>query len=255
MESNPPKPRLKPRGRRRGEGYRSKPSAEISVTDSIHTSHQSKHRMTPRRLFVLAVTLLASSTFLLGQSSQTVRAVRIETPISIDGRLDEEAWMRAEQFEAPYEIDPRENAPAPQRTEIRIVYSQEMLYVSFVCHDSAMSDLRAHISDRDRMFDDDFTVLFLDTFGDAQKVYELFVNPVNVQGDILRVGEEEDDSYEMVWHSAATMHESLWIVEMGVPFKSLRFPNRDVQTWRIMAGRVYPRATRALMSRITTKSP
>ena len=204
--------------------------------------------MMPRNATHLFAFLILLSSSLTAQLGSPVRATSVEGPISIDGRLDDPAWSQAVSFDAPIEVDPRENTPALQRTDIRIVYTQDMLYVAFVCHDSSIADLRSHISDRDRLYADDYVILIIDTYGDAQKAFEFFVNPVNVQGDALRAGENEDDSYEMVWQSAASIHDSLWIVELGIPFKSLRFPDRKEQSWKILAGRNYPRATRSVFS-------
>jgi len=174
--------------------------------------------MMPRNATHLFAFLILLSSSLTAQLGSPVRATSVEGPISIDGRLDDPAWSQAVSFDAPIEVDPRENTPALQRTDIRIVYTQDMLYVAFVCHDSSIADLRSHISDRDRLYADDYVILIIDTYGDAQKAFEFFVNPVNVQGDALRAGENEDDSYEMVWQSAASIHDSLWIVELGIPF-------------------------------------
>jgi hypothetical protein len=195
---------------------------------------------------VLSLLTLLLAFVVVAQPAATVRAVRVDGPFSIDGRLDEPQWSQAEAFDAPLEIDPRENLPALQRTDIRILYTDDALLVSFVCHDTNMSELRAHITDRDRLYLDDYTILIIDTFGDAQKAYEFFVNPLNVQGDALRANENEDDSYEMVWQSATTVGPTSWTVEMAIPFKSLRFPDRPEQTWKILAGRNYPRVTRAV---------
>ncbi len=202
-----------------------------------------------RHTAALTVSLLMSMLVALpAQSVRSVRAVRVDGPFTIDGRLDEPQWSQAEVFDAPLEVDPRENTPALQRTDIRILYTDEALLVSFVCHDSAMSELRAHITDRDRMFSDDNVILIIDTFGDAQKAFEFFVNPLNVQGDILRAGDNEDDSYEMVWQSDTKIDVDSWTVEIAIPFKSLRFPDRTEQNWKILAGRTYPRVTRAIFS-------
>lgn len=185
---------------------------------------------------------------LISQSSRSVRATHVTGTFTIDGILDEPQWSQAEAFDAPLEIDPRENLPALQKTDIRILYSDDALLVSFVCHDTNMPDLRAHLSNRDRMYQDDYVILIIDTYGDAQKAYEFFVNPLNVQGDALRANENEDDSYEMVWQSAATVGPTSWTVEMAIPFKSLRFPDQPRQNWKILAGRNYPRITRAVYS-------
>lgn len=201
------------------------------------------------RFFILLI-LVAASLEVMAQTMRSARAVRVEGTFSIDGKLDEPQWSQAEAFDAPVEIDPRENLPALQKTDIRILYTDDALLVSFVCHDTNMSEHRAHISDRDRMYQDDYIILIIDTYGDAQKAYEFFVNPLNVQGDALRAGESEDDSYEMVWQSATDVGPTSWTVEMAIPFKTLRFPDQPQQNWKILAGRNYPRLTRAVYSAI-----
>ena len=81
-----------------------------------------------------------------------------------------------------------------------------------------------------------------------QRAYEFFVNPLNVQGDVMRSGEQEDGSFEMVWNSATRMTDTTWTVELGIPFKSLRFPDTDAQQWTVLIGRKYPRETQAIFS-------
>lgn len=201
-----------------------------------------------RPLCFILLIFLSATMDVAAQTTRTARAVRVSGSFAIDGKLDEPQWSQAEAFDAPVEIDPRENLPALQKTDIRILYTDDALFVSFVCHDTNMSELRAHISDRDRMYQDDYIILIIDTYGDAQKAYEFFVNPLNVQGDALRANENEDDSYEMVWQSATVVGPSSWTVEMAIPFKTLRFPDQPQQNWKILAGRNYPRNTRAVYS-------
>jgi hypothetical protein len=201
------------------------------------------------QLSCLALFFFLTVTFdVMAQGTRSVQAVRVDGTFTVDGKLDEASWSQALAFDAPLEIDPRENLPALQRTEIRLLYTEDALLVSFVCHDTNMSELRAHLSNRDRMFQDDHIILILDTYGDSQKAYEFFVNPLNVQGDALRANDNEDDSYEMVWQSAASIGPTSWTVEMEIPFKSLRFPDQRRQNWKILAGRNYPRITRAVYS-------
>jgi len=182
----------------------------------------------------------------------SMRAIRLTEPINLDGSLTDPGWALAPAVSADLEVDPAENVPARQKTEIRMAYTDEYLYVSFICYDTDMSQLRANIADRDNMFEDDFVLLFLDTYGDRQKAYEFLVNPRNIQGDgLISQGagsHVEDISYEMVWRSAAAINDSSWVVEMGIPFSSIRFPDKEVQTWNVYIGRTYPRETRATFS-------
>jgi hypothetical protein len=178
----------------------------------------------------------------------SVRAVRIDGNLKITGRLDDPRWKLAEPVEAPYEVQPGENTPAPQRTVTRILYNSEYVYFGFFCGDSNLSAIRAHVTDRDKIFDDDFVGVVLDTYGDFQRSYEFFVNPYGIQADLLRTANNEDDSFDTIWESAAAMNASGWTAEMAIPLKSIRFPSKKDQQWHLVIGRIYSRASRALLS-------
>lgn len=164
------------------------------------------------------------------------------------GRLTDPRWALAPEIPLNFEVDPGENTPAPQRTIAKVLYNSEFLYVGYICYDTDIKQLRANVTDRDKMFEDDFAFIMIDTFGDKQRAYEFVVNPVGVQGDLLRTENNEDGSWDAIWHSAASIQDSLWTVEMAIPFKSIRFPTKQVQDWILMVARVYPRSTRALLS-------
>ena len=122
-----------------------------------------------------------------------------------------------------------------------ITYDDKNLYVAFVCTDDP-SAVRATMCQRDQFQGDDAVVVLLDTYGDATWAYEFFVNPYGVQKDYLWtniVG--EDPGYDLVWNSAAQITPSGYQVEMSIPFSSIRFPNRDVQTWKMDFWRSHPR--------------
>ncbi|MCU0454572.1 MAG: carbohydrate binding family 9 domain-containing protein [Bacteroidetes bacterium] len=204
--------------------------------------------MSIRTYISILVVSFALPAGLKAQSGGVVRAVRIERPLTVDGQLSEAEWSQAQVVALPYEIEPRENASAPQRTEVRLLYSSEMLYVGFVCRDSSMESSRAAYADRDKATPDDLAVFVLDTYGDHQRAYIFSVNPRGVQGDAMFSGNREDASFDLVWRSAVRRFSDGWSVEMGIPFASLRFPDRKEQRWLVLFGRQYPRATMAMLS-------
>ena len=114
-----------------------------------------------------------------------------------------------------------------------ITYDNENLYVAFDCHDDP-ADIRATMCQRDQFYGDDAVCLLIDTYGDAAWAYEFFVNPYGVQKDYLwsSIG-GEDRGYDLIWESAAQITETGYQVEMAIPFASLRFPNKDVQSWKM----------------------
>ncbi len=182
------------------------------------------------------------------QQNFRVNAVRIDRDIELTGRLSDPLWALAPEVPISFEVQPGENIPAPQRTFVKILYNSEYFYAGFVCYDTDMARLRANVSDRDKLFDDDFAILIIDTYGDNQRAYQFFVNPLGIQADILRSGNNEDSSWDAIWYSAAAVGDSSWTVEMAIPFKSIRFPPVAEQRWVMIAGRHYPRSSRAFFS-------
>ena len=175
------------------------------------------------------------------------RATRVESPVAIDGKLDEPVWQQAATFELAWETSPADNVPAPVRTEGWVAYDSENLYVAFKAHDPEPSKVRARISDRDRAFQDDFVGVVLDTFNDSNRAFEFFVNPLGVQMDLTQndVTGNEDDSWDAIWSSSGRITEEGYVVELAVPFSSLRFPaGAAEQTWGLDAVRIYPRDAR-----------
>ncbi len=167
-----------------------------------------------------------------------VRAIHIDRPLQISGRLDDTLWRSAQSVSLPYETDPGENTPAPQQTFASFLYTRDYLYVGFRCHDSRPNEIRANMTDRDRIYKDDFVMAVLDTYADNQRGYEFAVNPYGVQADLMRTLNGEDDTFDLVWQSAAARNDSGWTAEMAIPFKSLRFSGREEQTWSLLLYRV-----------------
>lgn len=176
-----------------------------------------------------------------------VQVSRATSPIKIDGALDEAAWSAAAVIELATETRPAENQPAPVKTECLVTYDDDNLYVAFRAHDPDPSQIRAHLSDRDNAYSDDFVGIVLDPFNDERRAFEFFVNPLGIQMDLFNdgVSNYEDDSWDALWWTEGRITESGYVVEMAIPFSSLRFPRSlEAQTWGFDALRFYPRDQR-----------
>jgi len=160
----------------------------------------------------------------------------------IDGHLDDAAWRSAVRLGNFCEISPGENTRPAVDTGAMITYDSDNLYVAFVCYDDP-SGIRAAITDRDDIFNDDCIGIMVDTFKDQKNAYEFFVNPYGIQGDLRRTGKDEDASYDAVWHSAGRITEDGWTAEIAVPFRSVRFPDASTQDWGLHILRVRPRGS------------
>lgn len=177
------------------------------------------------------------------------RIPQLQGEIAIDGKLDDAAWQGALVQEIAYDIQPGDNTPAPVKTTVRIGYTPDALYLAFHAMDADPSQIRAHLRDRDAMFNDDWIGVFLDTFNDNRRGYELVVNPLGVQGDLIRdesnTENQEDDSWDGLWQSAGQLTAEGYDVEIRVPFSTLRFPHGGGdQRWGISLFRNWPRDKR-----------
>jgi hypothetical protein len=182
------------------------------------------------------------------QQNFRVRATRIDGPIELTGRLSDPRWNLAPPIDIAYEVTPGENIPARQRTIAKILYNDDYIYVGFLCYDTDIKQLRARVTDRDRIFDDDFVIVMFDTYAENQRAFNFFVNPHGIQADLLRSGNNEDSRWDAIWESAAFIGDSLWSAEMAIPFRSLRFPEQEEQSWVMFIGRNYPRSSRIIFS-------
>jgi hypothetical protein len=179
---------------------------------------------------------------------------RAASAIKIDGVLDEEAWKSALTIDLPYEWFPGDNVPPRVRTEAKVTFDADNLYVAFGCEDPDPGAIRAHLIDRDAIgtfIQDDHVGFNLDTFDDEQRAFQFRVNPFGVQVDAVfsEVNSAEDFSWDAIWASAGRVTRDGYVVEIAIPFRQLRFPRSSApQTWGIEFFRSYPRDVRYRMS-------
>jgi hypothetical protein len=164
--------------------------------------------------------------------------------IDVDGRLEEPLWREAWRTELPFEVTPGENTPAPVRTEVLVMHGDRHLYVGFRAWDPEPSAIRAHLSDRDDAWSDDWVGVVLDTFNDERRDFLLVVNPHGVQMDDIETWDGSGGGeWDGIWDSAARIEDWGWTAELRIPFSSLRFQRTDTdQVWGFDAIRGYPRA-------------
>lgn len=177
------------------------------------------------------------------------RIPQLQGDIAIDGKLDDAAWQGALEQEVAYDIQPGDNTPAPVKTTVRIGYTPDAIYFAFHATDPEPGATRAHLRDRDAAFSDDWVGVFLDTFNDNRRGYELIVNPLGVQADLIRdetnTNNQEDASWDGLWESAGQLTAEGYDVEIRVPFSTLRFPvGGGDQRWGISLFRNWPRDKR-----------
>jgi hypothetical protein len=173
------------------------------------------------------------------------RVPKVNSKVEVDGVLSEPVWEEALVLEIAYEVRPGENVPPPVRTEFLMAYDEANLYCAYKAYDPNPSAIRARLCDRDHMWDDDWVALVLDTFNDQRRNFLLVSNPLGVQADHIETTSGEEAEWDPIWDSKGRITEWGYVVEMAIPFRSLRFQRTDGdQVWGIDALRSYPRTVR-----------
>jgi hypothetical protein len=178
---------------------------------------------------------------------------RVQEPVTIDGILDDEAWLQALQVNLDTETNPGENIPAKVKTIAYLMEDGQNLYIAFDARDPNPSEIRAFLRDRDSAYNDDFVGVVIDSYNDERRAFEFFSNPLGSQMDLTNddVNKKEDDSWDAIWDAAGKITTSGYIVEMEIPLNQLRFQRMSgKQTWGIDVLRMYPRDKRFRMGSI-----
>jgi len=194
--------------------------------------------------FVLALVVSVAGSAEAQQ--QILRATRITAPpvpLVIDGRLSEEAWSHAEVAERFTQRDPEEGKPATERTEIRIVYDADALYVGARMHDSEPARITRRLSNRDVLDTEaDRLMIYLDPRHDRRTGVEFWISAAGVQRDAVISNDTfEDTSWDAVWTSAVAFDNQGWSAELRIPYSQLRFNEGQSQTWGLNVARFIQR--------------
>ena len=168
----------------------------------------------------------------------SVRAIRLspEDEIIVDGRLDEAVWERAVPASDFRQSDPESGEPATENTEIRIVYSENSLYIGAELFDSNPGGLLANQMVRDGSLDSDDRFMWtIDPQYDQRSGYFFEVNPAGAMGDAQlvpgtsgRFGTSQNRAWDGIWTTRVIRHDKGWTVEVEIPFSTINFdPNAD----------------------------
>ncbi len=199
----------------------------------------------PGRVYRLVGTALAlccwTQASLAQDPGRKVTATFIESPIVMDGILDEAAWSLAEPTSDFIQKEPRTGEPSSERTEVRILYDDENLYLGVYCFDSAgpegivVNNLARDFTPRDN---DTFTMVF-DTFDDNRNGFILSTNPGGAKrdGQISGDGETRNYDWDGIWYVNTRITELGWQAEIAIPFRTFRFREDEQQVWGLNFGR------------------
>lgn len=157
--------------------------------------------------------------------SQTIEAKKFETAPIIDGKLDDSTWKQVTPIEKF--IVAELETTVPDKTQVYIGFDAAALYVGFRCFQDK-STMIANQTRKDGSFKfEDHVAVYLDTYHDKRRTYGFAVNPLGTQLD----EKQGDLGWDGEWLAAAIVEESVWTVEIKIPYQILDLPRTEKQTW------------------------
>ncbi|PYQ51264.1 MAG: hypothetical protein DMF78_13730 [Acidobacteria bacterium] len=168
------------------------------------------------------------------ESLPDVPAVRLTQPVVVDGVLDEEVWEKAPPVTAFVQREPNEGAAATEKTEVRIAYDDEALYIGARMLDSKPAGIVARLGRRDASLTADELTFYVDPYHDGRGGYYFAVNAAGTMRDgVLYNDDWNDDSWDGIWEGRARVDATGWTVELRIPYSQLRFRREESYRWGV----------------------
>jgi len=177
---------------------------------------------------VRLIFIILAVCFYLSGSSQNQNKIAVAKRVSsspkIDGLLDDACWLQASPFSDFSQFKPVFDAGTSQKTEIKIIYDDNAVYIGAMMYDSAPDSILKQLGNRDdvNMNADAIDVEF-DTYNSQSDAYSFQVTAAGVQSD-SRI---YDATFNAVWQSAVKILPNGWSAEFKIPYSAIRFPPND----------------------------
>ncbi|MFT3843503.1 MAG: DUF5916 domain-containing protein [Lacibacter sp.] len=173
------------------------------------------------------------------EPERSLQANKVLAAPKIDGILNEPVWQNAPVAENFIINSPNYGESSAYKTKVYVLYDNSSVYIgAYLYDDPKMIRKQLTARDGEMMQDVDYFSVFFDTYNDDQNGFQFTVTSRNVQSDgrlspvfSSSFGPPSDYSWDAVWESKVTMKEDGWVVEMRIPYYSLRFAKKDKQDW------------------------
>jgi hypothetical protein len=160
--------------------------------------------------------------------ARALTAVRANTPITVDGKIDEAAWAGAAPAHDFVQFEPRPGVAASERTEARVLFDADAIYVGVRMYDAAPDSIVAQLARRDDDVYADWFLVGIDSYYDRRSAFEFAINAAGVKRDAkVSDDDREDASWDAVWSGAAHVDSLGWTAELRIPWSQLRFNGAD----------------------------
>lgn len=185
-----------------------------------------------KRAYLLALFL---TLFIHAEQSRSVKAVKLTSPLILDGELKENIWKEAPPATDFLQKEPDEGKKASFKTEVRFVYDRENLYIGVKCFDPEPARIFAKQMERDAdLTSDDSFAIVIDTYRDLRNAFLFIINPNGAKFDayITDEGKYINENWNGIWDVKAKITDSGWSAEIKIPFSTLKF-DPEKTTWGI----------------------
>jgi hypothetical protein len=202
-----------------------------------------------RKICLISLITISISINLLGSNvgdsikvQKRIEAYRINSPISVNGKLDEPEWQNAPVANSFIQHEPYNGAKPSEQTVVKVLFDNDAIYIGARMLDSNPDSIYRELGQRDNddLKSDAFAV-FISPYNDGINYLEFFVSASGVQSDIKLTGENEEKSWDAVWMSEVKIDNHGWCVEMKIPFSALRFSKNNRNSWGINFARLVKR--------------
>lgn len=168
-------------------------------------------------------------------NKKILNTTKANEPIKIDGVLDEPIWSTLESATDFTMFEPGSGKPAPnsKKTEVKITYTEEAIYIGAYLYDDDVSSIPMEVNGRDNFGQADYFFVVINPNNDALNDVAFVVFSSGSQADAKVINGNEDFSWNAVWDSSVKINDDGWVVEMKIPYLNLRFSNQENQVWGI----------------------
>jgi len=186
------------------------------------------------RLFRLMMYLVVAM-FLSGQETNSILVRTTQETMTIDGRMDEAAWQKADKLTDFWLWFPDDTSHAHYQTEIYMIRDAKKLYVAARCFSSGDQYIIPGLRRDFRAGGNDNISLIFDTFNDETNAFLFGLNPLGVQREaLISAGGQELENFatawDNVWEGEAQIYDGYYVCEFAIPFRTLRY-NEGVNEW------------------------
>ena len=158
---------------------------------------------------------------------------RISERPRIDGKLEDICWITEGYWDGDFiQQQPAQGRAPSQKTEIKVLYDDDNLYVAIRCHDNEPGKISPILGRRDDFTSGDIAGIALDTYYDKTTAFEFNLTAAGQKIDLVHLGAYQwDTNWDAVWEGKVDIGDSVWTAEMRIPFSQLRFSEKEDQIW------------------------